>query len=207
MRRFAVVLILFVFSFFSIAASGLADDTSGTDSSGGQGVSSPMVSRINQDYAIGAGDILDISVWKNEELTKQVPVLPDGKISFPLIGVILAEGKTVEQLKKEVEEKLTRYIPNPTLSVVVRQVNSLLIYVIGKVNNPGVFPLNTNVNVLQALSMARGMNPFAKRNNIRIFREQGDTTKIFDFQYDKVSEGSYLEQNIQLRRGDIIVVP
>lgn len=160
-----------------------------------------------KDYIIGPGDVLDISVWKDETLTKQVVVLPDGKISFPLIGEVLASGKTVAQLKKEIETKLSAYVPDVTLSFEVRQVNSMLIYVIGRVNNPGRFLLNINVNVLQALAMGGGLNPFAKRDKIKIFRYEGGKTQIFRFNYDEVVEGKNLEQNIVLKKGDVVVVP
>ena len=160
-----------------------------------------------EDYIIGSGDVLDISVWQNEDLTKLVIVLPDGRISFPLIGEVTAAGKTVSELRQELERKLSRYVPDVELSVVVNQVNSMLIYVIGRVNNPGRFLLNTNVNVMQALSMAGGLNPFAERSKIKIFREEKDQTKIFDFDYDDVTEGKNLNQNIRLKRGDLIVVP
>ena len=160
-----------------------------------------------KDYTIAAGDILDISIWKNEDLTKVLAVLPDGKIHFPLIGELTAEGKTVKQLKKELETRISRFVPDPVLSVVVQQVNSMQIYVVGKVNNPGRFVLNTNINVLQGLALAGGVNPFAEKNNIKIFREQDGNTKIFEFKYDYVSKGKNLGQNILLKRGDIIVVP
>jgi polysaccharide export outer membrane protein len=160
-----------------------------------------------RDYVIGPGDVLDISVWKDETLTRSVVVLPDGKISFPLISEVMARGKTVAQLKKEMEEKLSPFVPDVTLSFEVKQVNSMLIYVIGRVNSPGRFLLNVNVNVLQALSMAGGCNPFAKRDKIKIFRQEGDKTHIFHFQYDSVVDGKNLEQNIMLMRGDVIVVP
>lgn len=159
------------------------------------------------DYLIGPGDILDISVWKDETLTKSVVVLPDSRISFPLIGEVMAGGKTIAQLKKEIEGKLAPYVPDITLSLEVRQVNSMLIYVIGRVNNPGRFVLNINVNILQALSIAGGLTPFAKRDKIKIFRQEGDKTHIFNFQYDGVVEGKQLEQNIMLKRGDVVVVP
>ena len=161
----------------------------------------------DQGYIIGPGDVLDISVWKDESMTKLVTVLPDGKISFPLIGEIMAGGKTLAQLSAELKEKINRFVPDPNVSLVVQQVNSLLIYVIGKVNHPGRFLLNTNVNVLQVLAMAGGLNPFAKRNKIKIFREEGKETEIFEFRYDDVSSGENLDQNIRLKRGDIIVVP
>jgi len=164
-------------------------------------------SEKNADYLIGPGDVLDISVWKDETLTRSVVVLPDSKISFPLIGEVIAGGKTVAQLKKEIEGKLGPYVPDIVLSLDVRQVNSMLIYVIGRVNNPGRFVLNVNVNVLQALSMAGGFNPFAKKDKIKIFRHERDKTHIFNFQYDGVVEGKNLEQNIMLKRGDVVVVP
>jgi polysaccharide biosynthesis/export protein len=159
------------------------------------------------DYIIGPGDQIDIAVWKDETLTKTVVVLPDGKISFPLIGEIKAAGRTVPQLKQEIAKKISPYAPDPIISIEVRQVNSMLVYVIGRVNTPGRLMLNTNVNVLQALTMAGGLNSFAKRDKIRIFRREGGKTTIFRFKYDEVTEGNELEQNIILQRGDIIVVP
>lgn len=159
------------------------------------------------DYLIGPGDVLDVSVWKDETLTRTVVVLPDSKISFPLMGEVVAGGKTVAQLKKEIEGKLGPFVPDITLSLEVKQVNSMLIYVIGRVNAPGRFALNVNVNVLQALSIAGGFNPFVKRDKIKVFRQEGDKTNIFNFQYDSVVEGKNLEQNIMLKRGDVVVVP
>jgi polysaccharide export outer membrane protein len=159
------------------------------------------------DYVIGPGDVLDISVWKEQALTKLVTVLPDGKISFPLVGAITAGGKTLDQITQELEKKLSRFVPDLNLSVLVHQVNSNIVYVIGKVNNPGRFVLNTNIDVLQALAMAGGLNPFAEQGNIKIFREAAGGKKIFKFDYDDVAGGKKLEENIKLKRGDVIVVP
>jgi polysaccharide export outer membrane protein len=160
-----------------------------------------------QDYIIGPGDVLDISVWKVEELTKLVTVLPDGKIAFPLVGQLVAAGKTVEALSMELEKKLSRFVPDVNLSVLVQQVNSMMIYVIGRVNKPGRFVLNSNINVLQALSLAGGLNPFAEGGKIKIFRKQATATEIIRFDYDDVVKGKDLVQNIVLMRGDVIVVP
>ena len=171
------------------------------------GVAGSADQAMGEDYVIGPGDVLEISVWKEEALTKLVTVLPDGKISFPLIGEAMASGWTVAALKKEIESRLSQFVPDPVLSLTVNQMNSLMIYVVGKVNNPGRFILNTNVDVLQALAMAGGLNSFAKRGQIKVFRKHDGKTKIFDFDYDDVSEGKRLEQNIQLVRGDVIVVP
>ncbi len=159
------------------------------------------------EYIIGPGDVLDISVWKDEALTKEVVVLPDGRFSFPLVGQIQAGGRTLSDLRDELEEKIKPYVPEPTLSVSIRQVNSMLVYVIGRVNGPGRFVLNTNVNVLQALAMAGGLNPFAKKDKIRIFRRDGGRNIILPFRYDEVVEGTRVEQNIMLKRGDLVVVP
>lgn len=158
-------------------------------------------------YILGPGDVLEISIWKDTALTKQVVVLPDGTISFPLVGEILASGKSVTQLKKELEEKIKDYVPSPVMSVVVHQVNSMLIYVIGKVNKPGHFPLNTNVTVLQALAMAGGLNPFAKESMIKIIREEQGDKQIISFDYNEIAKKDNLAQNIVLKKGDVVLVP
>jgi polysaccharide export outer membrane protein len=160
-----------------------------------------------KDYIVGPGDVLEISVWNNDALTKSVTVLPDGKIHYPLIGEVKAGGETLLVLEKELIEKIDKFVPNPNLSVMVNQVNSLLIYVIGKVNSPGRYAMNTNINVLQALALAGGLNTFAKRNKIKIYRESIGRTEIYHFEYDEVTDGEDLNQNIMLERGDVVVVP
>ena len=169
------------------------------------GEDSPLLP--GEPYQIGAGDVLDISVWKDEAQTKTVVVLPDGTISFPLIGQVVAEGKTVTQLTEEIRQKVSQFMPDPVLTVIVHQVNSMLIYVVGRVNNPGRFLLSTNINVLQAITMAGGLNPFAKRDRITVMRGEGENTTILPFNYDEVAAGENLAQNIRLRRGDVVVVP
>jgi len=158
-------------------------------------------------YLIGPGDVLDISVWKDESLTRTCVVRPDGSISFPLIGTVRAADRTASELKADIENKLRRYVPELTLSVEIREIRSLVVYVIGRVNNPGRFLLATDINVLQALAAAGGLNPFANRNDIKVFRQGVEETTIFPFQYDDVIEGKRLEQNIYLKRGDVVVVP
>ena len=163
--------------------------------------------RPGEEYKIGNGDVLFISVWKNEDLTREAIVLPDGTISFPLTGKIEAADKTVDELKQELETKLKPFINDPVIAVAVKAVNSLNIYVIGRVNIPGRFTLYTNVDVLQGLSMAGGPNSYADRKNIRIFRKDNGQTICIKFNYKEVTEGIHLEQNIMLKRGDVIVVP
>ena len=161
----------------------------------------------SSEYIIGPGDQIGISVWRDENLSRTVVVLPDGKITFPLIGEIVAGGKMVAQLKKELEGKLARYIADTGVTVEVKQSNSMIIYVIGRVNAPGRQILFANTNVLQALAMVGGPNPFADKSDIKIFRKENGKTLMFPFNYNDVSEGKHLETNIELIRGDVILVP
>jgi polysaccharide export outer membrane protein len=172
-----------------------------------QSAAGEAVSPFGPDYLIGPGDVLEISVWKEEALTKAVVVLPDGRISFPLIGQVQAADRTVADLKQEITKRIIKYAPKEEVNLEVKQVNSMLVYVIGRVNQPGRFVLNTNVDVLQALAIAGGLNPFAKRNQIKIFRKLSTTTVTYHFNYDDVTDGGKLQQNIILKRGDVIVVP
>lgn len=159
------------------------------------------------DYVLGVGDILQISTWKDEALSKVLPILPDGMIDFPLIGRLKAEGKTVEALKQEMTAKLSRYVSEPLVDISVQQANSMLVFLIGRVNQPGRYPIYGNMTVLQALAMAGGLTPFAKKNKIQIIREKENETQIFRFNYSEVIEGVDSEQNIRLVRGDVIVAP
>lgn len=161
----------------------------------------------NERYIIGYGDVLNISVWKEPGLTKQVLVLPDGTITFPLVGEVMASGNAVNALEQELLKKIRKYMPEAVLNVEVVEVNSSQIYVIGKVNNPGRFPLNSPLDVMQALTLAKGLTIFADEKEIQIFRKTDKGQKIIPFNYKEVSSGESLEQNIILKRGDLIVVP
>lgn len=160
-----------------------------------------------QGYLIGPGDVLGIEVWKDPGLTRTVVVLPDGRIVFPLIGELNAAGRSVQSLRDEIIERLKVYVPDTVLTLEVKQVASLYVYVLGRVNNPGRQQLSSNVNVLQALATAGGLNPFAKRGQIRIFRQEGGKASVFSFDYDDVTSGSRMADNVELRRGDVIFVP
>jgi len=158
-------------------------------------------------YAIGPGDTLEISVWRDESLSREVIVPPDGVISFPLIGDINVTGITVADLRKTVTKKLGDYVPDATVTVILKAFNSLRAYVIGKVKNPGMYPITLDTNVMQILSMAGGLNPYASEDSIHILRQiKGNTVKI-PFSYGDVLKGRNLEQNITLQRGDVVVVP
>ena len=160
-----------------------------------------------QSYNIGPGDVLEISVWRDQNLSREVVVPPDNVISFPLAGDINVSGTTVGQLREKVAKKLTEYIPDPSVTVMLKKINSLNAYVIGKVNKAGTFPINLDTSVMQILAMAEGLNPFASEGKIHILRQQGGTTIKIPFDYGSVVSGKNLEQNILLKRGDVIVVP
>jgi polysaccharide biosynthesis/export protein len=159
------------------------------------------------EYRIGPEDVLDISVWKEDALKKEVLVRPDGGISFPLVGELQALDKTPLQIQQEITQKLTRYIPNPVVSVSVLKIVSNKIYVVGKVNKPGEFLTGRYLDVLQALSMAGGLTPYAAENKIKILRREGGKEISIPFEYAKVQAGNDLSQNIQLKRGDVVLVP
>lgn len=158
-------------------------------------------------YTIGAGDTLEISVWRDESLSREVIVPPDGIISFPLIGDIRAIGLTVGDLRKTVTKKLSDYVPDATVTVIIKTFNSLRAFVIGKVKNSGMYPITLDTNVMQVLSMAGGLNAYASEDNVHILRQiNGKSVKI-PFRYGDVLKGRNLEQNITLQRGDVVVVP
>ena len=162
---------------------------------------------VDADYVIGPGDLLNIEVWKDKDLTRVVTVLPDGKVAYPMVGEIIAAGKTVSQLQKELDRNLSRFVKDAVITVEVRQVNSLQIYVLGRVKTPGRSLLTSNIDVLQALATAGGPDQFAKLSRIMIFRREGGKTVIIPFDYDDVIAGKKPESNILLRRGDVVVVP
>lgn len=159
-------------------------------------------------YTVQPGDVLEVSVWKEEDLQREVLVRPDGSFSFPLAGEVIATGKTVEQLRQEIAESLQRFIPDLVVTVTVTQILGNKIYVIGQVNNPGEFVVNPRVDVMQALSMAGGTTAFASLNNIVILRRSASgSQEAMSFAYKDVERGRSLEQNIVLNSGDVVVVP
>jgi polysaccharide biosynthesis/export protein len=159
------------------------------------------------DYRLHAGDKIEVSVWKEQELQKELILTPDGRIAFPLAGDIVAAGKTVAEVRGEIENKLKAYIPEPVVTVTVTQVGGNVAYVIGQVNKPGAFTMNPGLNILQALSLAGGGTPFAKLDDIIVIRGSAATQRVLRFRYGQVSEGKSLDQNVNLESGDVVVVP
>ena len=162
---------------------------------------------VSESYRIGPGDILNISVWKEEGMQLEVLVRTDGEITFPLVGEIQAGGLTTKALSKIIITKLKRYIPNPNVTVSVLRSVSNKIYVIGKVGRPGEFIATGYMDVLQALTMAGGLTPFADADDIKIIRRTDKGNIMLEFDYDEVVSGDRLDMNIILRAGDTIVVP
>lgn len=166
-----------------------------------------LVSQLEPGYRLGAEDVLLVSVWKDEQLTREVVVRPDGMFSFPLVGDIQAENQTVEDIRGELVKRLTKYIPNPNVSVAVTKVASYKVYVVGRVNKPGEYVIGHYTDVLQALSLAGGLTPFAGENDIKVMRRVRGGQKAIPFRYGDIRKGRDLEQNILLQRGDVVMVP
>lgn len=159
-------------------------------------------------YLVQPGDVLEVSVWKEEDLQRQVLVRPDGRFSFPLAGDIDATGKTVSDLREEISALLQKYIPDLLVTVTVTEIQGNKIYVLGQVNQPGEFVVNPRVDVMQALSMAGGTTAFAALNDIVILRRDANgSQRSIRFAYKDVEKGRSLEQNIVLASGDVVVVP
>ncbi len=159
-------------------------------------------------YRIGPEDVLEIFVWKEPDLQREVLVRPDGGISFPLAGDLEAAGKTPVEVQEEITRRLQKYIPDAVVTVTVTKVAGYRIFVVGKVNNPGQFVVGRYVNVLQALTLAGGLTPYASENKIKIVRKKPDGGEItFPFHYSLVKKGKNLEENILLQSGDVVVVP
>ncbi|MHB1516200.1 MAG: polysaccharide biosynthesis/export family protein [Acidiferrobacteraceae bacterium] len=158
-------------------------------------------------YRVGPGDILDISVWQEKKLKQEVLVAPDGTISFPLVGTVHVGGETVGEIRRDLTRRLGQYIAAPTVNVSLRKVVNNTVYVVGRVNKPGEFVAPGYVDVLQALSMAGGLTPFADENDIKVLRRENGKDLVFRFHYSQVEDGEHLKQNIVLKPGDVVVVP
>jgi polysaccharide export outer membrane protein len=158
-------------------------------------------------YVIGAQDVLDINVWKEPDVSRVVPVRPDGKISLPLLNDVQAAGLTPAQLAAQVTESLKKYVTSPQVTVIVTTINSQRVYILGEVTRPGAFPLIPGMSVLQALSSAGGFTQFAKVKSIFVRRVENGKESKYPFNYREVISGKKPEQDILLKAGDTIVVP
>jgi polysaccharide export outer membrane protein len=158
-------------------------------------------------YEVQPSDVLQVSVWRDPELTQQVIVRPDGAFSFPLVGEVNAVGKTVEELRLELVEQLARFIPDVVVTVAVLEIRGNKVYVIGQVNTPGEFIVNPRVDVIQALSLAGGTTAFASPSEIFVLRRDNGQQRRLPFNFEAALRGRDLENNVLLRSGDVVVVP
>lgn len=164
------------------------------------------------EFLIGPEDVLMITVWRNQELSKEVIVRPDGKISMPLLGDIPAAGLTAQALSKQIADGLLEFMATPTVSVQVKEINSYHIFAVGEVARPGKIVLKSFTSVLQGISYAGGFTTFASRNNVHVLRNvkngQGETKQVMiPVPYQDIVQGKNLDANIILKAGDVIVVP
>ncbi len=167
----------------------------------------PAPGAESPDYQIGAEDVINVSVWKEPELTQTVPVRPDGNISLPLINDIPAIGLTPMQLAAHITARFKQFLAEPRVTVIVTEINSRRFYILGEVARPGAFPLLPNMTVLQALSTAGGFREFANQSKVYVLRNENGKSTKYPFNYKKVIAGKNVEQDIQLKPGDTVVVP
>lgn len=159
------------------------------------------------DYQVQPGDFLDVSVWREPDLEREILVRPDGRFAFPLAGDVQAQGQTITQLRETLTEKLQRFVPDPVVTVSLKQMTGNRIYVLGRVSKPGEFTMLRPVNVLQALAMAGGLTPYADEKDIQILRGSGADQQSLPFNYADVQRGKGLGQNVLLQPGDVVMVP
>jgi|SRR5579859_1238659 len=160
------------------------------------------------DYVIGRDDVLSISVWKEPDISRQVPVRPDGKISLPLAGEVQASGLTPKEVQDEISQRLKAYITDPNVTVIVTDVRSQKFNVVGQVQHPGSFPIAGPMTVLDALALGGGFTEFAKTSKIYVLRSNGGNSAArMPFNYKQIVKGSKKAHNFDLKAGDTIVVP
>jgi polysaccharide export outer membrane protein len=202
---------LFLGSIFVLAVSRPGDAQSapnGAATSAEQPDSGSGSKAHDNSFVIGNDDLLAISVWKEAELTKSVPVRSDGKISLPLVGEIQASGRTPAQLEKEITEKLKNFITTPEVTVVVEKVNSRKYNVLGEVSKPGSYLLTTDTTVMDAIAAAGGFRDFAKKSGVYVLRKSSDGHEShLKFNYKDFVKGKNTAQNIKLEPNDTIIVP
>jgi polysaccharide export outer membrane protein len=167
----------------------------------------PPVAVVDADYKIGPQDVVRIDVWKEPDISRTIPVRPDGKISLPLLNDVQASGLTAMQLAASLREGLSKFLTSPQVTVTVTEINSRRVYITGEVTRAGALPLLPNMTVLQALSSAGGFTQFAKLKNIYVLRTEDGKQVKHPFNYKEVVKGNLTEQNIVLQPGDVIVVP
>ena len=200
--------ICFLFTFgLQTGVAGKEGDAKVTAPDANANTPPPASPIVADDYRVGAGDVIEVSVWKEPENSGVVVIRPDGKISLPLVNDLVVVGKTPMEIQQMVEEKLTPFINAPNVTVIVRDIRSKKVYVIGEVNHTGSFQITQPTTVLQMLTEAGGLRPFAKSKSIYVLRNEDGKEKRFSFNYRDAVKGKNTEQNILLQPGDTVVVP
>ncbi len=162
---------------------------------------------VPPDYVVGPDDVLQLVFWREKDMSAEVTVRPDGMISVPLVNEVTAAGLTPEQLRERIMTEARRYTQDPTVTVVVKQINSRRVFITGEVAKPGPYPLTGPMSVLQLISLAGGLQDFADAGNIRIMRKENGKPVSYKFDYKSVMKGKNLQTNIDLKPGDTLVVP
>ena len=210
MRRMTLFTLLFLLlpgASLYAAPQNVGEKGKGNAAAPASSKSAPKAATDDPAYVIGDADVLDISVWKEPDVSRAVPVRPDGKISLPLLNDVQATGLTPMQLQQQLTEKLRKFLTEPQVTVIVTQINSRRVYIMGEVNRPGTVPLLPDMTILQLITTAGGFSQFANTSKIRLLRNENGKQTTYTFNYKEVMEGKRPEQNLTLKPGDSIVVP
>jgi polysaccharide export outer membrane protein len=163
---------------------------------------------VAPDYVIGPDDVLSILFWRDKDLSAaDVTVRPDGKVTLPLLNDVQASGRTPEQLGDAIREAARKYVEDPNPTVIVKEIKSRRVFITGRIEKPGPYPLNGRTTILQLIAMAGGLREFVDGKDISVMRSEKDKQMVFDFNYQDVVKKRYLNQNIELKPGDVVVVP
>ena len=204
MKKWQKGLIFFIF-IISFCMFGCASQMSSTVEA--QAAAAEVTPIDQEKYLLGPEDVIEVSVWKEPDMTRQLVVQPDGKVFYPLLGEIRAAGRTVKQLQEEISKRLEKFVTDASVTVILLKTLNYKFFVTGKVNKPGEFFVGRPTSVLQAIAMAGGLTPFAAPKNIKVVRKVSGVDEIYNFDYKDVSKGMMLYQNIILQPGDVVVVP
>jgi polysaccharide export outer membrane protein len=172
-----------------------------------QAAASGATAAVPPDYVIGPDDVLDVRFWKDQDMSGEVIVRPDGRISLPLLNDVAAAGLTPEQLRTRLIDEARRYVETPNATVIVKTINSRKVFITGMVEKPGPYPLTSRVTVVQLIAMAGGLREYAEAGKIVIMRSENGRVLPLRFDYTKLAEGRNVSQNVELRPGDTVIVP
>lgn len=181
--------------------------TAGAQGPSAANAAAPATVDVPDSYVIGPEDVIGVLVWREPDMSGDVTVRPDGKITLPLVGDLEAANRTPETLADEIGKAAAKYVDQPSVSVVVRQANSHKVFITGQVKQSGAYALAGPRTVLQLIALAGGLNEYADADHITVMRNENGRTRTFRFNYEDVAKGKHLEQNIELQSGDTVVVP